>query len=228
MVTETRWFLCKLAFASMVSWHPTSAGYLPGVAPDIPLTGGQPPAGMILAHVPAHVLGLSLCAVTFDKAIANQADIDATWNALELAPDARVFDMRENLDRPQNAWARSAAFEARLESKLIDIGRFQGPTRTIRAYLREVARTLLFYRFLGRFHWPVALDQTLAVVDAVGLEALRNHLAEHGFPLAKLPRATTTFRSFFRLALADPFASYGLEDVGGFRLGHVDAHLRGA
>lgn len=226
MVIETQWFVTRLARASQTPKAPVSPGrrgYVPAIWEAI-----DNRAGMWTGMVPVHAARLAITAVSYDTAVVDSATRSAEFGKLQALDDDRVFDMRDTLGQKASAWARDSSFQALLEGGLVDTTRFKNPTRSIRFHLRELARTLLFYQFLGRHFYPLPLDAKFADMALSAWMALGEHLEEFGFPAAKIPNRVATFKAFYRTALSEPSAGKAWHFGDGFHLGHPDAHLRGA
>ena len=227
MATETRWFVSRIGRLSQNNkWrrNPAAKGFLPGFLEFLDPADGLGKPGSWFAHTPAMGVGIGLGAITWDTDTFSRTAIDKVWSKLALAPDLRVFDARTRLSSLEGTWSRRAAFAGILQSRLIDPARFRDPKKDLAHHYRELARTLLFYGFLGRHFHPVDLDLQLSTLTAAGRQALTDHLEEAGFPTAKIPPKTTTFRTFYRAALASSFADFGL-DSGAWHLGHPKANL---
>lgn len=228
MALETRWFLTTLSRLSQIpKWKMNqSRGFLPGFLEFLdPAVDPIGKAGSWFGIMTAPGVGFALGAITIDNEKHSPAEISALWGKLEAAPDSRVFDMRASLTTRESAWARRDSFATELEGRLIDVGRFRNPTKDLAHHLREVARTLTLYQALGRHFHPLDLTAQFSALAPVGLLALVEHLEEIGFPPAKLPNSTTTFKNFYRAALADPWTDFGI-DSGAWHLAHPSANLK--
>ena len=218
---DIRWYLCRVARASQVIGGP-ARGFVPSFWEFV-----TSQTGMTTGNLPVHGCGLALAAISLDERVMSRTDRTAVWSALEVAPDIRVFDIRETMSSLSSSWPRRGSLFAALEVNLIDTGaRMSDPGVDIRQVFREIARTLMFYRFLGRAFYPLHLDQQLNVISNPGLKAMGDQMVEHGWPSAKIPNATVTFRDFYRAALNDPLTDYGI-DSGKFHLGLKEANLGG-
>lgn len=228
MALVTRWFLTTLSRLSQVpKWkRRQTRGFLPGFLEDLdPLEDPIGKAGTWFGLMTAPGVGFALGAITIDKEKHSASKISQLWSKLQAAPDSRVFDMRAELESLESAWARRDKFASFLEGRLVDVVRFRDPTKDLAHHYREVARTLTFYQALGRHFHPVDLDAAVGLLATVGRTALRDHLEELGFPRAKLPNPAMTFRQFYRGALEDPWADFGI-DSGAWHLGHPSANLQ--
>ena len=223
MNLRTEWYLLKTARASQV--EPTkSAGKTGIVAALWGVITYEP--GLWFGWQPVEGIGAGLGALTIDTDIAGVVKAQQIKDALKGAPDPTVFDMREPVTGPAANWQRRTAFFTSLESRLIDTGgKLSSSGKTVRYLLREVLRTCAFYRFLGRNFHPLPLSAKLEALSAAGRQALADHLVEHGYPSAKVPDKTKTFRQFYREALEDPLTDFGL-DAGHFHLGRHEANLK--
>ena len=227
MALETRWFLTTLARLSKTpKWRGNqSRGFLPGFLEFLdPAVDPIGQAGSWFGIMTAPAVGFALGAITIDDSVHSAAKISALWNKLESAPDSKVFDTRASLTSRESAWGRRDSFAAALENRLIDVARFRNPLKDLAHHYREVARTLTLYQALGRHFHPLSLTARLEALEPVGLLALVAHLEEIGFPQAKLPKSTMTFKNFYRDALADPWTDFGI-DSGAWHLGHPSANL---
>lgn len=227
MATETRWFATRIArLSNNPKWRQGNRrGFLPALLEPLEPAGGLGQPGTWFAHAPAMAAGLTIAAITWDTEKHPPGRRNAVWAKLKAAPDQRVFDVRDSLSTLEGAWTRRDLFAGILQSSLVDVPRFRNATKDIGHHFRELARALIFYGFLGRHFYPVALDATIDTIEKPGRDAMAEHLEEHGFPGAKLPAKTDTFRAFYRVALADAWADFGL-DSGAWHLGHPNAHLR--
>ncbi len=220
---STQWYLCRLARASQTSGFSShqKRGFVPSFwefISHIP--------GLITGNVPVHATGLTLTAISLDHGLTTPIQRKAIFDALEAAPDARVFDIRESIGNGNGAWIRKSGLLATLENGLIDTGgRMQTGGKTIRYLFQELARTLLFYQSLGPAFYPLPLDSKLDEIAKPGRDSLADVLVERGFPSAKVPNPNVSFRTFYRVAMNEPFADFGIES-GGFHLGHRDANLK--
>ena len=220
---ETDWFLLKTARASQV--EPTkSAGKVGIVAALWEFVTYEP--GLWFGWQPVEGIGAGLGALTFDNTVVAPAKVAQIKAALVAAPDPKVFDMRTPIGGQAGGWQRKASFFTSLESRLVDTGgKLSSAGKTVRYLLREVLRTCAFYRFLGRNFHPLPLSAKLEALSEAGRQALADHLVEHGYPSAKVPNKTKTFRQFYREALEDPLTDFGLE-AGSFHLGRREANLK--
>lgn len=220
---STQWYLCRLARASQTSGFSShqKRGFVPSFwefISHIP--------GLITGNAPVHATGLTLAAISFDEALTTPPQRKAILDALEAAPDARVFDIRESIGGGNSTWLRKTGFFSALESGLIDTGgRMQAGGKSIRYLFRELARTLLFYQSLGPAFYPLPLDSKLDAIAKPGRDSLADVLVERGFPSARIPNPNVSFRTFYRVAMNEPFADFGIES-GRFHLGHRDANLK--
>lgn len=220
MSLHSRWYLSSFARLSTLAGD-GRRGFAAAALKHIPRRVGQW-TGFL--QVPG--IGGGVFAVTYDDAIVDPTAIAADFAALRAAPDAEVFDLREALATSGTTWARRAEFLTAVDERLVDVQRLADPAKPVRYFLQETARTLLLYQRLGPFFFPAPLDAQLGLLPRVSRFAMFDQLAEAGFPSAKMPTATTTFRAAYRAFLEDPFADFGIAS-GEFHLGRRETHLGG-
>jgi len=223
MALETRWFLSKLGQASKMPEWGGKRGFAPVAFNHAKLLQ----VGVWTGNLPVFASGSSLIAVTVDDALLAPAEVAKVWLGLKQAPDAEVFDMRTGMSTKANAWSRKAAFLAKLEEHLVDTGgKMNAANNSVRGLVRELARTMMFQRLLGRLMPQASMDAKL--VDAmpkVSVDQMLLLLEERGFPTNKMPNRNANLRAFYRTALAEPFTDFGLES-GTFHLGRKEANLK--
>lgn len=218
MSLHTRWYL------SQTVRRPTAAvrGFASAIWNYIPKRLGQ-----WTGHSPVTALGLGLTAVTYDDAILDPSLIAADFALLDAAPDSAVFPLPASLDDDAGTWNRKDALLTAMEASLIDTGRLVLTGKRTRYLAQELARSLLLYQALGRAFVPLPLDRPLSDLPVFARRMLRDILEEHGWPAAKLPDPSTTFRTAYRTLMADPRADFGISS-GKFHLGRPEANLAGA
>ena len=223
MGKSTRWFFCKLSRASTMPAWGGKRGFAPAAFAHASLI--RP--GVWTGNLPVQAGGGAIMAVTVDDTLLTLAEVAALWAGLESAPDAQVFDLRADISSPNSAWTRKTAFLAALENRLVDTGgRMNQGGKSIRHLVRELARTMMFQRFLGRLMPQAPMDAKLSeAMPAVTRVQLLELLEEGGYPTNKLPNANANLRAFYRTAMSEPFTDYGLE-AGDFHLGHKTANLK--